>query len=81
MRTFMTAALLLSLAATHVLAPIPAFAQDSAKVILDRHERTIKVALLNVAIEPLCPRRVGLDDQNANAVGRHVQGSYENARD
>ena len=42
MRTFMTAALLLSLAATHVLAPIPAFAQDSAKVILDRHERTIK---------------------------------------
>ena len=36
MRTFVTAALLLSLAATPVLA------QDSAKVILDRHERTIK---------------------------------------
>ena len=36
MRMFTAAALLLTLAAA------PAFAQDSAKVILDRHERTIK---------------------------------------
>jgi hypothetical protein len=47
MRTVMTAALLLSLAATPVLGPTPAFAQDSAKVILDRHERTIKAGDLN----------------------------------
>jgi ketosteroid isomerase-like protein len=79
MRIFLTAAVLVSLAAT------PVFAQDSAKVILDRHEKTIKAGDLNGVMADYADNAVlvapaGIVKGEKDVVGTNVFDGKANIR-
>ena len=79
MRTMISAAILLTLAAA------PAFAQDSTKTVLDRHEKTIKAGDLNGVMADYADNAVlvapaGIVKGEKDVVGTNVFDGKANIR-